>query len=106
MGLDLQQIRNRLRAGIADVKTLRQLPRRERCHHVGHRAAKLDSFAATVAWRALAFRVARLDQRDVPKFNELLAIIRTATIVGKKLSKPDFTFKRIRHQPSTAILST
>lgn len=61
--------------------------RRDMCHFIGRRASKLSPPEAAEAWFALARRLDALGERDVPKFLDLLAGIRAATILGKQRLK-------------------
>jgi hypothetical protein len=61
------------------------MPRRERCHLVGRRAKGLSPIQSAAAWAFLAGYVEALDSRDVPKFNDLMAGIRSATIHAIKV---------------------
>jgi hypothetical protein len=64
------------------------MTRRDMCHLVGKRATRLRPDAAAEAWYILARRLEDdLSVMDVPKFLDLLATIRAATIVGKQLTK-------------------
>lgn len=58
--------------------------RRDYCFFVGLRAAKLNPSLAAVAWNTLARRLEALGDKDVPKFIDLLAAVRAATISAKK----------------------
>jgi len=64
---------------------MRKLNRRDRCWLVGRRAARLSEDGAVTAWGILsAYLEHTLSERDVPKFNDLIGVIRTATIEGAK----------------------
>lgn len=67
------------------MKTLGHvLTRRDRCYLFGRRAARLTPAQAVVAWQSLAQRVEAMGDQDVPKFNDLLISIRTATLAGRR----------------------
>lgn len=54
--------------------------RRDMCYFIGLRAGKLTTAQAAQAWSFLSRHLDRLGERDVPKFIDLLAGIRAATI--------------------------
>lgn len=62
----------------------KKIPRRERCYVVSKRARLLEGRNAARAWMELAIILDRLSDKDVPKFDDLLKAIRTATIKGVK----------------------
>lgn len=59
---------------------MKSLPttRRDRCYVIGRRAQKLIPSQAARAWLALARALERMGEKDVPKFNDLLASIHAA----------------------------
>jgi phosphoglycerate-specific signal transduction histidine kinase len=59
---------------LSDVTT-----RRDRCLLFGRRMEKLTPMQAWHAWRRLAAKLRDLGDKDVPKFNDLLIAIDTAT---------------------------
>jgi hypothetical protein len=62
------------------------MTRRDQCHLVGKRAAKLDPMQAAAAWYYLAGRVEAMgavERMDIPKFRHLLRAVRRATILAK-----------------------
>lgn len=66
------------------MKTLNSpMPRRTRCGLVGRRAAFLTPEQMEYAWMSVALALIGLENRDVPKFDDLLKAIRKATIVGR-----------------------
>jgi hypothetical protein len=62
----------------------RPMPRRDLCYVVGRRANKLTTDEAAVAWFFLARHLERLGERDIPKFKDVLAGIRTGTLAAKR----------------------
>ena len=52
----------------------------------GARAARLSTDESARAWQALAAHLEALGDADLPKFKDLLAAIRAATLEGKKCS--------------------
>lgn len=59
-------------------------PRRDMCYLVGRRAQTLTPTQAAIAWNFLALRLEDLQDKDVPKFSNLITTIRAATIIGKR----------------------
>lgn len=59
------------------------MPRRDLVYVVSLRARKLTDSQAANAWFFLARHLDRLSERDLPKFLDLLAGIRAATIFAK-----------------------
>jgi hypothetical protein len=57
--------------------------RRDRCYFVGHRARTLTPAQAAKALEVVGRRLEALGDRDMPKFVDLLSLIRAATIVAK-----------------------
>jgi len=66
------------------VKGKRSIPRRHLCGAIGRRALKHDNRQAAFAWYVLAHALVSLETKDVPKFRDLLTIIRTAQISARK----------------------
>lgn len=60
------------------------MTRRDKCHLVGKRAARVQGLRCAVAWVALAGEIEALGERDMPKFIDLLTAIRRATIAAQK----------------------
>lgn len=58
------------------------MTRRDRCYQIGAEAATLNDQQAARAWRILARRGEALGSRDIPKFFDLLAIVKVATVVA------------------------
>jgi hypothetical protein len=58
--------------------------RRDYCYAVGIRAAKLSPRQSQKAWESLARQLEAMGEKDIPKFWDVLAAIRAATIIGKK----------------------
>lgn len=64
------------------------MTRRDLCYLVGKRARRMNRTEAARAWRALAEGLeCELAGRDMPKFNDILDTIRSATIKGKTPAK-------------------
>ena len=63
------------------------MTRRDRCYLVGRRAKRLEPPQAAIAWDELATLVENFGDRDMPKFDDLLKAIRTATIEGAQVPK-------------------
>lgn len=62
------------------MKTLSSVTtRRDRCLLFGRRAARLTPTQAYKAWWKLAEKLKEFGDKDVPKFNDLLIAIDTAT---------------------------
>jgi hypothetical protein len=59
-----------------------KLPRRDRCYLTGKRARLMPLPAAARAWYCLASHLEEFGERDMPKFNDLLAAIRQSTITA------------------------
>jgi hypothetical protein len=51
------------------------MTRRDKCHLIGLRAQRLTPAQASRAWAALAKRIEEFGDKDIPKFNDLLAAI-------------------------------
>lgn len=62
----------------------RKLTRRDRCWLVGIRASLLSDAAGARAWMELAARLQSLENKDVPKFDDLLGAVRSATIAARR----------------------
>lgn len=56
------------------------MTRRDKCHLIARRAAKLSSPQAVIAWMSLAQSLDEFGEMDMPKFKHLLRAIRVATI--------------------------
>jgi len=63
------------------------MTRRDRCWLNGRRAYLLKQEQAAHAWQALAEGLAALGDKDVPRFDDLMAAIRRATVRGKHLKR-------------------
>lgn len=66
------------------------MTRRDKCHLVGKRAARLSLKEGEFAWFNLAARLEGLgsvERAGLPKFNDLLREIRRATVSAKQLMK-------------------
>lgn len=63
------------------------MTRRDTCYAVGRRMAKLAPDEAAAAWQRLATSLVEMFDMDIPKYKDLLAAIRNATIHGKKAVK-------------------
>ncbi len=62
--------------------------RRDLCYFVGRRAATVNDRQAVYAWRMVARQLEeRFSEMDVPKFGNLIALIRAATIRAKSTTK-------------------
>jgi len=60
------------------------MTRRDKCYFMGRRASLLTPQQAAVAWATLARRLDAMGDMDLPKFRDLLATIRAATIAAKQ----------------------
>ena len=58
--------------------------RRDKCYLVGRRGQRLTGAAAIYAWQNLSARLIAMQERDVPKFNDILIAIRVATIQARR----------------------
>ena len=65
-----------------------RLTRRDRCGLIAERAARLGILEAAAAWYALATSIDVLSEKDVPKFNDILGAVRSATIRAKRKTNP------------------
>jgi hypothetical protein len=63
------------------------MTRRDKCFLTGKRALQLSPNQATAAWRHMALFVERMGDKDIPKFADMLAAFRVATILGKQVPK-------------------
>lgn len=63
------------------------IPRRDLCGLVGRRAQKLDTEQSSLAWQTLAKGLEELQGRDIPKFADLLGLIRGTTLAVRKVTK-------------------
>jgi hypothetical protein len=63
------------------------MTRRDKCHLTATRALKLSPNQANCAWKHFALIVERLGDKDIPKFADMLAAFRVATILGKQVPK-------------------
>lgn len=63
------------------------MTRRDRCYLAGTRAFRLTNDEAALAWIELSYQLVEFGEKDVPKFNELLAAIRKATLAGKRAAR-------------------
>jgi hypothetical protein len=61
------------------------MPRRDRCHLIGHLGHRLTPAQAEAAWFELCAALERLGEKDIPKFNDLLESVRNATIHAKRV---------------------
>lgn len=61
------------------------MTRRDKCNLVGRRAQTLSPVQSIHAWHVMASAVEELGELDVPKFRDLLDIIRAATLAAKRL---------------------
>lgn len=61
-------------------------PRSDRCYAAGVRARKLDETRAIAAWRHLSESLIDLGDHPLPKFENLLRAIRSATISVRQQS--------------------
>jgi hypothetical protein len=67
------------------VKKYRKgIPRRTLCELVGRRAQTLRDHEAVVAWQVVGKTLEEWRHRDMPKFADLLGLIRGATLAAKK----------------------
>ncbi len=78
----------------------RPMNRRDKCHLTGKRAGRLSGRAAAAAWYLMAGGLEDLGQKDMPKFADLLAQIRGATIAAR------FSEKAIHGPKAGKILTT
>lgn len=62
--------------------------RRDYVYTVGIRASKLSPEQAHEAWQSLARQLEQMGDKDIPKFWDLLAAIRAATIRAKRTPVP------------------
>lgn len=58
--------------------------RRDMCYFIALRAGKLTPPQAAEAWYFLSRHLDRLGERDVPKFLDLLAGVRAATLHARR----------------------
>lgn len=58
--------------------------RRDRCDMISRRMMELNPQQAERAWRNLTGALIICGELDIPKFEDLLTAIRTATIYGKQ----------------------
>lgn len=72
---------------------MRHTTRRDMCYLIGKRASKLTPPQMVAAWQMLARQLEdRLAEMDVPKFRDLLALVRAATIRAKAKAKTEALF--------------
>jgi hypothetical protein len=69
------------------MKSIWDCPRRDMCFNVGARAARLPPDQAVIAWRILARRMEEMQDKDIPKFADLIISIRAATIASKTIEE-------------------
>ncbi len=62
-------------------------PRRVRCYLVGRRASKLTPPQAVEAWYSLARQLEAMEEKDIPKFLDLLCAIRAANLFALHKSR-------------------
>lgn len=58
----------------------KKLSRRDRCYLIGRRGKTLSEKNMANAWGLLCQSMVELGERDVPKFEDVIAAIRTATV--------------------------
>lgn len=58
--------------------------RRDMCHFVGKRAGMLTPGQSAKAWYFLGRHVEAMGEMDIPKFLDLIATIRAATIAARR----------------------
>lgn len=61
---------------------LRKIPRRDRVYLAGCRAGRLTDAQSAAAWRSLSAQLQELGELDIPKFRDVIAAIRSATITA------------------------
>lgn len=74
-----------------------KLTRRDRCYLVARRASRLTHREASWAWMHLCSLLASFGQEErirLPKFNELLDAIRTATVQGRRVADANYWVER------------
>lgn len=62
----------------------KNIPRRDRCYFVGRRALTLKRGEAANAWRFMATRLESFGDKDMPKYHDVMAAIRDATIYARQ----------------------
>lgn len=61
------------------------MTRRDKCHLVAKRAARLSQDEAAAAWFHLTGGVDAMGEKDVPKFRDILGAMRRATIFARQV---------------------
>lgn len=64
----------------------KRITRRDLCYLVGRRAQRLGEGEAAIAWKVLAQGLEDLGERDVPKFADVLGLIRGAHLATRKVN--------------------
>lgn len=60
------------------------MTRRDKCYLVGKRASLLTPDEACTAWQIFSLKVQAMEEMDIPKFRDLIAAVRTSTIISKQ----------------------
>ena len=70
--------------GKVEWRLTRNVRRRDLCGAVARRMAKLTPEQAAWAWHELSLQLELLERRDVPKFWDLLCLMRICTVFSRK----------------------